>query len=122
MLIHAACPIPSVALDEPTWSTDMWRGAAWINMNYMTIIGLRRHGRRETADWLAERTLAFVRDAYERHGVLFEFFDARGQRPPMACDRKGPVSGVYDIRARYEVIRDYHWTAALCFDLMLQRI
>ena len=115
----AACPIPSVALDEPTWSTDMWRGAAWINMNYMTIIGLARHGRRETADWLAERTLAFVRDAYERHGVLFEFFDARGQRPPMACDRKGPGSGVYDIRARYEVIRDYHWTAALCLVLAL---
>ncbi len=115
----AACPIPSVALDEPTWSTDMWRGAAWINMNYMTIIGLARHGRRETADWLAERTLAFVRDAYEWHGVLFEFFDARGQRPPMACDRKGPVSGVYDIRARYEVIRDYHWTAALCLVLAL---
>jgi hypothetical protein len=43
---------------------------------------------------------------------------ASGQRPPMACDRKGPASGVYDIRARYEVIRDHHWTAALCFALM----
>lgn len=117
----AACPIPSVALDEPTWSTDMWRGASWINMNYMTIRGLRRHGRLKTADRLAARTLAFVREAYERHGALFEFFDARGQRPPIACDRKGPASAVYDIRARYEVIRDYHWTAALCLDLLLQR-
>jgi hypothetical protein len=116
----AACPIPSIALDEPAWSTDMWRGAAWINMNTMTIIGLARHGRTETATWLAERTLAFVQEAYAQYGVLFEFYDARGQRPPMACDRKGPVSGVYDIRARYEVIRDYHWTAALCFDLMLR--
>ena len=114
----SACPIPSVALDEPTWSTDMWRGASWINMNYMAILGLARHGRRETANRLAERTVAFVQEAYERYGVLFEFFDASGQRPPMACDRKGPVSGVYDIRARYEVIRDYHWTAALCFVLM----
>ncbi|MCU0501707.1 MAG: hypothetical protein MUC51_08045 [Anaerolineae bacterium] len=118
----AACPIPSVALDEPTWSTDMWRGAAWINMNYMTIIGLRRHGRDTTAHWLTERTLAFVREAYEQYGVLFEFYDASGQRPPMACDRKGPVSGRYDIRSKYEVIRDYHWTAALCFDLILRRI
>lgn len=87
-------------------------------MNYMTVVGLVRHGRHETAAWLAERPLAFVRDAYERHGVLFEFFDARGQRPPTACDRKGPASGVYDIRVRYEVIRDYHWTAALCFQLL----
>jgi len=116
----AVCPIPSVALDEPTWSTDMWRGASWINMNAMTILGLRRHGRDATARWLAERTVAFVREAYERYGVLFEFYDASGQRPPMACDRKGPVSGHYDIRAKYEVIRDYHWTAALCFELMLR--
>jgi neutral trehalase len=115
----AACPIPSIALDEPTWSTDMWRGASWINMNTMTILGLARHGRGETARRLAEQTLAVVRAAYEQYGVLFEFYDASGQRPPMACDRKGPVSGVYDIRARYEVIRDYHWTAALCLALAL---
>jgi glycogen debranching enzyme len=113
----APCPIPSVALDEPAWSTDMWRGASWINMNYMTILGLKRHGRTATARLLTERTLAYVRAAYERYGVLFEFFDARCQRPPMACDRKGPVSGRYDIRAKYEVIRDYHWTAALCLCL-----
>ncbi len=114
----ATCPIPSVALDEPTWSTDMWRGASWINMNYMTILGLQRHGRDATARRLTEHTLAFVREAYERYGVLFEFYDASGQRPPMACDRKGPVSGRYDIRSKYEVIRDYHWTAALCFQLI----
>jgi hypothetical protein len=118
----APCPIPSVALDEPTWSTDMWRGAAWINMNFMTALGLRRHGREATARWLVERTAAFVREAYERHGVLFEFYDARGQRPPLACDRKGPVSGRYDIRSKYEVIRDYHWTAALCFGLTLGKL
>jgi len=118
----AACPIPSVALDEPTWSTDMWRGASWINMNVMTILGLRRHGRDAPARRLAEQTVAFVREAYERYGVVFEFYDASGQRPPMACDRKGPVSGRYDIRSKYEVIRDYHWTAALCFALMLDAV
>jgi hypothetical protein len=100
----------------------MWRGASWINMNVMTILGLRRHGRDATARRLTERTLAFVREAYEQHGVLFEFYDASGQRPSMACDRKGPVSGRYDIRSKYEVIRDYHWTAALCFDLMLGHV
>ena len=111
-------PIPSVALDEPTWSTDMWRGASWINMNYMTILGLHRYGRHATAAWLTERTLAFVREAFERHGILFEYYDAAGQRQPQQCDRKGSVSGNYDIRAQYEVIRDYHWTAALCYVLL----
>ncbi len=116
----ATCPIPSVALDEPAWSTDMWRGASWINMNYMTIVGLRRHGRSDTARRLAEQTVSYVREAYERHGVLFEFYDASGVRQPQQCDRKGPVSGRYDIRAKYEVIRDYHWTAALCYVLLTE--
>ncbi len=33
---------------------------------------------------------------------------------------KGPVSGRYDIGAKYEVIRDYHWTAALCYVLLVE--
>jgi glycogen debranching enzyme len=109
----AACPIPSVALDEPTWSTDMWRGAAWINMNYLVIEGLRRQGCHDTAARLAAQTAGFVRRAYESEGVLHEFFDARNSRPHAACDRKGPPHLPYDFRAQYGVIRDYHWTAAL---------
>ena len=114
----SACPIPSVALDTPAFSTDMWRGAAWINYNYLVITALRRQGRSAAAGRLAQQTLALVRQAYEQHGVLFEFFDASGQIPPSACDRKGPLPAQYDIRQKYSSIRDYHWTAALCFALL----
>ena len=33
-------PLPSVARNESTHSTDMWRGSVWINYNYMIIHGL----------------------------------------------------------------------------------
>jgi hypothetical protein len=33
---------------------------------------------------------------------------------------EGPVSGRYNIRAKYEVIRDYHWTAALSYMLLVE--
>ncbi|MBN1977071.1 MAG: hypothetical protein JW918_06685 [Anaerolineae bacterium] len=118
---NAPFPAPSVALCEPTWSTDMWRGATWVNTNYLIILGLARHGRAAEAAWLAEKTIAYVRKYYERFGVLFEFFDARDSVPPSACARKGLRVEPYDIRRKMDAIRDYHWTAALTARLLLDR-
>jgi len=114
-------PIPSVSLDHPQWSTDMWRGSTWINFNYLVVQALRERGYRTEARRLADTTLAVVRREYERFGVLFEFFDATSQLSPPECDRKGPRRSPYDIRRKFDSIRDYHWTAALCLSLLFQR-
>ncbi|WP_330999636.1 amylo-alpha-1,6-glucosidase [Cohnella fermenti] len=106
-------PLPSLAISEPTWSTDMWRGPVWINLNYLIILGLRKHKRYEEADFLSERTIELVQTYYEQYGVTFEYYDSADGRPPIACDRKGPRQLPYDIRQKYDSIRDYHWTAAL---------
>lgn len=116
----AAFPVPSVALSEPTWGTDMWRGATWINTNYLIALGLAQHGRTDEATSLRKLTVAFVRKYYERYGVTFEFYDAKDAVPPMRCDRKGPTTSVYDIRKKMDSIRDYHWTAALTFCILLE--
>ncbi|MGC9393580.1 MAG: amylo-alpha-1,6-glucosidase [Anaerolineae bacterium] len=116
-----AFPIPSVTASDPRWSTDMWRGATWINLNYLVIRGLRLHQRRAEADWLTGLTIAHVGKYYERCGVLFEFFDAKDERPPTQCDRKGPHQEPYDIYRKMDSIRDYHWTAALTALLLLER-
>ncbi|RKN64071.1 amylo-alpha-1,6-glucosidase [Paenibacillus ginsengarvi] len=114
-------PIPSIAVSEPAWGTDMWRGPTWINMNYLIIEGLRLHKRYEEADRLAERTIELVRRYYEKYGVVFEYYDSKDERPPVECDRKGPNRGKYDIRSKVDSIRDYHWTAALTACLILDR-
>ncbi len=106
-------PLPSIAISDPTWSTDMWRGPVWINLNYLIILGLRKHQRHEEADFLQERTVELVHTYYERYGVTFEYYDSKDELPPVACDRKGPRRMPYDIRNKYDAIRDYHWTAAL---------
>jgi glycogen debranching enzyme len=116
---NTAFPVPSVAVNDPSWSTDMWRGATWANTNYLVILGLRKHGRREVARWLSHATIAMVAKYYERLGVLFEFYDAKDEVPPPLCDRKGPHRGSYDIRKKMDSIRDYHWTAALTACLLL---
>lgn len=117
----AAVPVPSLALSEPTWGTDMWRGPTWINLNYLIVQGLRRQGRHAEADALADGTIALVGRYYERYGVVFEYYDSADERHPPACDRKGPVRPDYDIRVKVDSIRDYHWTAALTACLLLEK-
>ncbi len=118
-LFAAPCPIPSLALDQPGWSTDMWRGPTWINTNYFVILGLHRQGRADLAENLRAQTIALVGKYYERFGVTFEFFDSTDAVPPTECERKGAVTPPYDIRRKMASIRDYHWTAALTACLLM---
>jgi hypothetical protein len=114
-----ALPVPSTAVSEATYSTDMWRGPVWISTNYLIIMGLRKQGKEEEANKLAERTIAAVQFWYERHGVIFEYFDAEDKTSPPECSRKGPPLQQYDIRRKIDVIRDFHWSAALTACLLL---
>jgi len=112
-LFNTAFPIPSIAISDPSWSTDMWQGATWVNTNYLVTIGLLKQGKRAEARWLTDKTIAHVRKYYEQFGVTFEFYDAKDEIPPVYCDRKGKHQEPYDIRNKIDSVRDYHWTAAL---------
>jgi len=112
-------PVPSVARSDPSWSTDMWRGATWINTNYLIIEGLKRHGCVDVAGRLRTQTIELVHRYYNSHGVVFEFYDSSDERPPTECDRKGPKASRYDVRHKVDCIRDFHWTAALTACLIL---
>jgi hypothetical protein len=74
----APYPVPSVALDEPTFSPDsqvdgerrIWRGPCSMSTNWLLARGLRRQGRADLADELAARS----RDVVERGGFN-EFYN-----------------------------------------------
>jgi hypothetical protein len=93
---------------DKAFSTDMWRGPMWLNTNYHVVLALRAQNQTAAAVELMKATLDQVKLQYERHGVLFEFYDADGTADPRTLLRKGAHSGG---------VRDYHWTAALTFEM-----
>lgn len=78
-------PIPSTAKSDPAFDPDCgfycnWRGPVWINMNWFIIRGLVKHGYRNIAKEIAEKTEAMI----EREGFR-EFYNplsGKGLREP----------------------------------------
>ena len=80
----ASFPVPSVALDEPSFTRDhrirsfrfIWRGPLSLNTNWFLVHGLRGHGYTD----LAERIAARSRELVERGGFN-EFYDPLSGQP-----------------------------------------
>ncbi|HEX3507122.1 MAG TPA: trehalase family glycosidase [Candidatus Dormibacteraeota bacterium] len=71
-----AWPIPTVSRREPAFRPGaigehlIWRGAAWVNVNWYLCRGLRRHGRADLAGRIENSTATMV----ERWGFR-EYYD-----------------------------------------------
>ena len=111
-------PIPSVSRQHPSYGTDMWRGAVWMNYNHMIIGGLESYGYQALADALRDKTIDTLNRWYLRKGTLFEFYDSEDRVAPCELNRKGPVWEPYDFGVRYQSVRDYGWSCTLCLDLL----
>jgi glycogen debranching enzyme len=73
---RAAFPVPSVAMNEPSFLTPhpdsilVFRGPSWLNTNWYISRGLRRHGYRQLAEEIEDRSATLV----ERAGFR-EYYD-----------------------------------------------
>jgi neutral trehalase len=113
-------PIPSAALCDPEYSTDMWRGGVWLNCNYMIIHGLKRYHMEDVAREITRKTIDSVARWYGQCGAIYEFFHAEDRLPPQMLNRKGPCVPPVDIRRKYFPIADYGWSGALVIALLLE--
>ena len=114
----APFPIPSVSKSHPAYGTDMWRGAVWVNYNYMIAEGLEAYGYQTLATEIRDKTLQQLNKWYHKTGTLFEFYDSEDRCPPSEMNRKGAAFEPYDFTVRMQSIRDYGWSNTLCFDLL----
>ena len=113
-------PIPSIAVDDPTYGTDMWRGPVWVNYNYMIIRGLYDYGHKTLADDIKRKTMDAIAFWYEHDGVIYEFYQSENRVSPSRLTRKGPNVQPVDLRMRVSCIRDYGWTSALFIALAME--
>jgi hypothetical protein len=92
----AGFPVLTVALDSADFDpVRYWRGPVWININWLVIQGLLRHGYRKQALGLMEKTIEIV----EQNG-FFEYFH--------------PLTGAG------HGSDNFSWTAALIIDLIVE--
>jgi hypothetical protein len=95
----APYPVPSVALDEPSFVRDhrirgfrfIWRGPLSMNTNWFLVHGLRAHGHADVADRIAARS----RELVERGGFN-EFYDPL-DGTPVGAERFGWATLVVDL-------------------------
>ncbi len=103
-----AFPVPSVALDEPDYELDMWRGPTWLNLDLLIVEGLERAGFHAVARELAARACAGVEHWYHRLGAMYEYYDPENRTSPADLDRKQRLATGQGIAP----IADYNSTAA----------
>ncbi|MEW6038851.1 MAG: trehalase family glycosidase [Pseudomonadota bacterium] len=72
---NAPMPLPSVALGDPDFAKDMWRGPVWLNTAYGVLEGLKRYGYEREASELAFRLCDAVYRIYRRERRFYEFYD-----------------------------------------------
>src|SRR5512133_308078 len=92
-------PVPSVAIDEESFDPEqMWRGPAWVNVNYLLVEGLTRSGFVEEARRLRRITLQKLMNLPD----FYEYYNPLTGEPG---SKAAPIFG---------------WSAALFIDLALQ--
>lgn len=113
-----ALPIPSIARDDDSFSTDMWRGPVWININFMIAEALKNYGETVLADEIEQKSCAVIEKYFRQYGTFFEYYDADDVTPPPLLARKGYNSPE---EVFHQPLRDYGWTATLYLDNQLSR-
>lgn len=67
---NVAYPIPTVAINEPTFLPSppliahepiIWRGPTWINTNWYLAKGLKKHGYKKEAEHIIDRTVDLIK-------------------------------------------------------------
>ena len=68
--------MPTVAYNDPAYSTDYWRGPTWLNVAYFAAKGLYDYGFRETALGIRDEILSWV----YADDTIHENYDSKAKR------------------------------------------
>lgn len=75
------CKMPTVAFDNPNFSTDYWRGPTWLNVAYFAARGLKNYGL-DVADMIRDNIIKMCFD--EKRGIFENYNSLTGEG--LCCD------------------------------------
>ncbi len=86
-------PVPTVARSDPHYDPlQMWRGPAWLNINYLLVEGLARCGYADVAAELRRRSLAMV----QTNDDIYEYYHPEtAEVPPKAAPIFGWSAAIF---------------------------
>jgi putative isomerase len=74
-LFNTHTPFPSVARSDPSFEKDCWRGPVWVNMAYLSILGMERYGYHDRAQQLSRKLVDGVYRTEANTGKFVEYYD-----------------------------------------------
>lgn len=72
---NSPLPLPSVAMSDPDFSLDMWRGPVWVNMAYGVLQGMKRYGLEAEVSEMSYRLCDHIYRIFRRERRFYEFYD-----------------------------------------------
>ncbi len=109
-------PVPSIAIsDTEHYEKDMWRGPAWINLNWLISKGFARYELNSCAEHIRKATISELEKNAEEYGTFFEYMDDRIETAPPQLLRKGENTPSNPYR---QVIHEFGWSFTLYVDFI----
>lgn len=114
--------VPSTAINEESFETDMWRGCVFPYINYLISLGLLDYGYKKEAQKIINDTVMNVLSCYENDGVIYECYDPLRKTAPSRLKRKGDSIFAYLPEIKIQAIRDFGTTSSVCAQMILSSV
>ena len=75
-------PIPTLALDEPFYSNEIWHGPALLSQNYWLLHGLKRFNLNRQVTEICYRIFSYLNYSFDLYGGIYKFY------PPLSYNVK----------------------------------
>lgn len=76
-------PLPTVALNDPSFSPQSWRGAAYNSMTYWVAKGCFDYQRYDATAILLDKALCKTAEIHQATGAIWECYHPLGERPTL---------------------------------------
>ncbi|MHA1767313.1 MAG: MGH1-like glycoside hydrolase domain-containing protein [Promethearchaeota archaeon] len=90
-------PIPSMSLDEPFYSNEIWHGPALLSQNYWLLHGLKRFNLNHHVSQISYRIFRYLNYSFDLYGGIYKFY------PPLSYNIKSIKIPKSDICFGYDL-------------------